>query len=91
MGEKSVSKTVLRRLAVLCVVGATAFGVTGGVANADKPTRGCPPAFDPVPVDPNVPTSVEVDKNDDGNVCVKHVGGTGPQAGDNYVDNTSEH
>jgi hypothetical protein len=82
--------TKLRRLAIVAVVCGTAFGVTSGVAGATKPARGCPPAFDLVPV--NAETPAGVDKNGDGWACIQVIPPfDNPAPGDNWIDNTSNH
>jgi len=83
-----MSKTI-RRLTLVCVIAVTAFGVTTGVASADKPARGCPTAYGSPVAATAAELAAGVDKNNDGMVCRKDVGGSGPNAGPNSVDNTS--
>jgi hypothetical protein len=89
-----MTRRTLQRLALLCVVGATAFGVTGGVANADKPSPNpgpgsCPNStWSPLAVDQTNATEVKVDKNGNGWICVKDTGG-GNGAAPNLGDDNS--
>jgi len=86
---------MLRRLVVLCVLAAITVGVTASIASADKPVRGCTQNYTLTPVDQTDPIQVSVDKNVDGNICVRTVPvGNGTPTNDrgpNQVDNTTNY
>jgi hypothetical protein len=86
---------MLRRLVVLCILAAITVGVTASIASADKPVRGCTQNYTLTPVDQTDPIQVSVDKNVDGNICVRTVpvgNGTPPNdRGPNFVDNTTNY
>jgi hypothetical protein len=83
--------TFLRRVAVLATIGVFAGG---GVASAwegkgnnkgwdNKQERGCPDDYAPA----SAAEEPFVDLNDDGTICMKVSGNSGP----NFVDNISNH
>ena len=88
-------KGFVGRLIMLCVVAAIAVGVAASVASANKPVRGCTQNYTLTPVDQTDPIQVSVDKNVDGNICVRTVpvgnGTPSNDRGPNQVDNTTNY
>lgn len=81
----------LRRLAILCAIGATVFGVTAGVGNAKNPTGTCPnDGFSQygTGVAFTDPILQATDKNGDGYLCFKP-NPSAQQTGGNIIDNTA--
>jgi hypothetical protein len=80
--------TIMRRAAVVFVVGASAIGVLAGVGNAAPAEKGgCPPSFSPAPSSANR----AVDKNGIDGICVQNnTNNTASQTqGPNYIDNNA--
>jgi len=88
-------RTSLRRVLILALVAAITVGVVASVASADKPVRGCTQNYTLTPIDPTDPIQVSVDKNVDGNICVRPLpAGNGigaPDKAPNKVDNTTNY
>ena len=85
----------LRRLLILAVVAAITVAVAASVASADKPVRGCTQNYTLTSIDNTDPVQVSVDKNGDGNICVRPLpagnGSGAPDKAPNKVDNTTNY